>query len=280
MIVGQHAGSLGRIEAESHAMPTSPLHALLDLTGRTAIVTGGSRGLGLQIAEALGEFGARIVLVARKATELETAVAALTAQGIDAAGFPCDLSQPDGVTGLCDWIAGRYPQVDILVNNAGTSWGAPTIDHPLEGWQKVMAINLTGIFLLTQSVAKRWMVPAKRGRIINIASIEGLRGHHPDLVGTIGYNTAKGGLINFTRALAAEWGPVGITVNALAPGYFPSKLTAATLDQHEAQLVAHTPRGELGGPQDLKGAALLFASDASAHISGQVLAIDGGYTAI
>ncbi|AMJ61476.1 SDR family oxidoreductase [Bosea sp. PAMC 26642] len=261
-------------------MSSSPLHDLLDLTGRVAIVTGGSRGLGLQIAEAFGEFGAQVVLVARKAAELETAVATLKAQGTEASAFACDLSHAEGVATLCDWVANRYSRVDILVNNAGTSWGAPTVDHPLEGWQKVMAINLTGIFLLTQAVAKRWMVPAQRGRIVNVASIEGLRGHHPDLVGTIGYNTAKGGLINFTRALAAEWGPLGITVNALAPGYFPSKLTAATLGQHEAQLVAHTPRGRLGGPHDLKGAALLFASDAGAHVNGQILAIDGGFTAI
>lgn len=261
-------------------MPARPLHALLDLSGRVAIVTGGSRGLGLQIAEALGEFGARIVLVARKAAELDAAEQNLKAQGVDAAGFAADLSRPEAIEALRDWVGARYPQVDILVNNAGTSWGAATQDHPLDGWNKVMAINLTGIFLLTQAVAKHWMLPARRGRILNIASIEGLRGHHPDLVGTIGYNTAKGGLVNFTRALAAEWGPHGITVNALAPGYFHSKLTAATLDQHEAQLVAHTPRGELGGSQDLKGAALLLASDASAHISGQILAVDGGYTAI
>jgi NAD(P)-dependent dehydrogenase (short-subunit alcohol dehydrogenase family) len=261
-------------------MTARPLHALFDLSGRVALVTGGSRGLGLQIAEALGEFGARVVLVARKSAELEAAEQSLKAQGIDVAGFAADLSRPEAIEALCDWLGSRYPQVDILVNNAGTSWGAPTQDHPLDGWNKVMAINLTGIFLLTQAVAKRWMLPARRGRILNIASIEGLRGHHPDLVGTIAYNTAKGGLVNFTRALAAEWGPHGITVNALAPGYFHSKLTAATLDQHEAQLVAHTPRGELGGAQDLKGAALLLASDASAHISGQILAVDGGYTAI
>jgi gluconate 5-dehydrogenase len=259
---------------------SNTLHALFDLTGRVAIVTGGSRGLGLQIAEALGEFGARVVIVARKAAELEAAEATLKAQGIDAASFACDLSQPSAITALSEWLASRYDRVDILVNNAGTSWGAPTIDHPLEGWQKVISINLTGIFLLTQAIARDWMVPARSGRILNVASIEGLRGHHPDLVGTIGYNTAKGGLINFTRALAAEWGPLGITVNALAPGYFPSKLTAATLDQHEAAIVERTPRGQLGGPQDLKGAALLFASEASAHINGQVLAIDGGFTAI
>jgi gluconate 5-dehydrogenase len=261
-------------------MTSQILHDLFDLSAQVAVVTGGSRGLGLQIAEALGEFGARVVLVARKPAELAAAEESLRQHGADAASFPCDLSQAGAAGGLCDWIAAHYPQVDILINNAGTSWGAPTIDHPLEGWQKVMAINLTSIFLLTQAVGRRWMVPARRGKIVNIASIEGLRGHHPDLVGTIGYNTAKGGLINFTRALAAEWGPFGITVNALAPGYFPSKLTAVTLDKHEAQLVAGTPRGRLGGPQDLKGAALLFASDASAHINGQILAIDGGFTAI
>jgi len=261
-------------------MASESLHSLFDLTGRVAVVTGGSRGLGLQIAEGLGAFGARVVLVARKAAELNEATSMLQARNIDASGFAADLSGPEGVAELCDWLGRHYPSVDILVNNAGTSWGAPTVDHPLEGWNKVMALNLTGIFLLTQQVARRWMLPAKQGRIVNVASVEGLRGHHPELVGTIGYNAAKGGLISFTRALAGEWGPFGITVNALAPGYFPSKMTAVTLERHEARVIAQTPRGQLGGPRDLMGAALLFASDAGAHISGQVLAIDGGYTAI
>lgn len=259
---------------------TAPLHALFDLGGRVAVVTGGSRGLGLQVAEALGEFGATVVIAARKQDELESAAAALRAAGVTADCHVCDLGAPDGIVAFVDWLAGRHDRVDILVNNAGATWGAATVDHPLAGWRKVIDTNLTGTFLLTQEVGRRWMVPSRRGRIVNIASIEGLLGHDAGMPATIAYNTSKGGLVNFTRALAAEWGGHGITVNALAPGYFHSRMTAATLDTHADFIAARTPRRRLGGPQDLKGAALLFASDAGAHINGQVLAVDGGFTAV
>jgi NAD(P)-dependent dehydrogenase (short-subunit alcohol dehydrogenase family) len=257
-----------------------PLKSLFDLSGQIAIVTGGSRGLGLQIAEALGEYGATVILTARKQNELDEAVAYLTAQGVKADAFAGDFGKAESIALFADWLAGKYDRADILVNNAGTSWGSPAEDHPIEGWNKVMAINLTGPFLLTQALAKRWMIPAGYGRVVNIASVEGLQGHHVSMGGMLAYSTSKGGLVNFTRALAAEWGRYGITVNALAPGYFPSKLTEYILQKIEGFVVENTPMGKLGGANDLKGAALLFASAAGGHISGQVLAIDGGATVI
>jgi NAD(P)-dependent dehydrogenase (short-subunit alcohol dehydrogenase family) len=252
------------------------LRKLFDLSGRVAFVTGGSRGLGLQIAEALGEFGASLVLTARKQDELDAALKHLNAQGVAASALAIDLSKPDAPASAVEAVIARHGRLDILVNNAGTTWGAPAEDHPREAWDKVVALNLTAPFLLSQAAAKRAMIPAGKGRIVNIASVEGLKGHPPEMPGTVGYNATKGGVVNMTRALAAEWGHYGITVNALAPGYFPSKMTEFVLGTFEADLVSRTPRGQLGGPNDLKGAALLLASDASAHVTGQIIAVDGG----
>jgi NAD(P)-dependent dehydrogenase (short-subunit alcohol dehydrogenase family) len=252
------------------------LRKLFDLSGRVALITGGSRGLGLQIAEALGEFGASLVLTARKQDELDAALKHLNAQGIAANAVAIDLSKPDAPASAVEAVVARHGRLDILVNNAGTTWGAPAEDHPREAWDKVVALNLTAPFLLSQAAAKRAMIPAGKGRIVNIASVEGLKGHPPEMPGTVGYNATKGGVVNMTRALAAEWGHYGITVNALAPGYFPSKMTEFVLGTFEADLVSRTPRGQLGGPNDLKGLALLLASDASAHVTGQIIAVDGG----
>jgi gluconate 5-dehydrogenase len=252
------------------------LRKLFDLSGRVALITGGSRGLGLQIAEALGEFGASLVLTARKQDELDAALKHLNARGIAASAVAIDLSKPDAPASAVEAVIARHGRLDILVNNAGTTWGAPAEDHPREAWDKVVALNLTAPFLLSQAAAKRAMIPAGKGRIVNIASVEGLKGHPPEMPGTVGYNATKGGIVNMTRALAAEWGHYGITVNALAPGYFPSKMTEFVLGTFEADLVSRTPRGQLGGPNDLKGAALLLASDASAHVTGQIIAVDGG----
>jgi NAD(P)-dependent dehydrogenase (short-subunit alcohol dehydrogenase family) len=252
------------------------LRKLFDLSGRVALISGGSRGLGLQIAEALGEFGASLVLTARKQDELDAALKHLNARGIAASALAVDLSKPDAPASAVEAVMARHGRLDILVNNAGTTWGAPAEDHPREAWDKVVALNLTAPFLLSQAAAKRAMIPAGKGRIVNIASVEGLKGHPPEMPGTVGYNATKGGVVNMTRALAAEWGHYGITVNALAPGYFPSKMTEFVLGTFEADLVSRTPRGQLGGPNDLKGAALLLASDASAHVTGQIIAVDGG----
>ncbi len=253
---------------------------LLDLTGKIALVTGGSRGLGLQIAEALGEMGARLAITARKAGELEQARAHLAAQRVEALPLACDLSRPEAVEPMVSKALAHYGKVDILVNNAGATWGAPAEEHPLEAWQKLVNLNLTGTFLVTQAVGKRSMIPNRYGRIINVASIAGLRGNPVGMLKTLAYNTTKGGLVNFTRALAGEWGEHNITVNAIAPGFFPSKMTQASLEKLGEKIVEHTPLHRLGDAEDLKGAVVLLASDASRHITGQIIAVDGGSSVV
>ncbi len=259
---------------------TRTVQQLFDLTGKTALVTGGSRGLGLQMAHALGEAGARIMLSSRKAADLEEAVATLQAAGIDARWIAADCAIEADIHRLADETLERMGDIDILVNNAGAAWGAPAEDHPLEAWDKVMNLNVRGYFLLSQRVAKQSMIERRQGRIINLASIAGLGGNPPEMQ-TIAYNTSKGAVINFTRALACEWGRYGITVNALCPGFFPSKMTRGTLDAlGEDKLAAHAPLGRLGDDEDLKGITLLYASDAGKHITGQWLAVDGGVSVL
>ena len=253
------------------------LTKLFDLTGRVAVVTGGSRGLGLQIASALGEFGASLALVARKQADLDAAVEKLNSEGRTAVGFVADLgATPEAGSDLTERVMERFGRIDVLVNNAGATGGAPAEDYPLAGWNKVIDLNVTGLFLLTQAVARSAFLKQGKGAVINVASVEGLQGHHPDRPGTIAYNTAKGAVVNMTRALAAEWGPRNIRVNALAPGFFPSKMTKVLLEKHGDEVLRETPLGKLGGDTDLMGAALLFASDAGGHITGQTLVIDGG----
>lgn len=254
---------------------------LFDMRGRTVLITGGSRGLGLQIAEVLGDYGARIMICARKADELEQATSQLTGRGIDSSWVVADCSRPEGASALVDTALERMDRIDVLVNNAGTSWGAPAEDYPPEAWDKVFNLNVRGLFALTQQVAKRSMIPNGYGRILNIASVAGLRGNPPGSLQTVAYNSAKGAVVNLTRTLAGEWGRYGITVNALAPGFFTSKMTQGVIEQFgEKALVGNTPLKRLGDDQDLKGAALLFASNAGSLITGQILAVDGGYMAV
>jgi NAD(P)-dependent dehydrogenase (short-subunit alcohol dehydrogenase family) len=253
---------------------------LLDLKGRTALVTGGSRGLGLQMAEALGEMGAKVAITARKKEELDEAVSHLENQQIPSQAYVCDLGKRDAIAPMAEEILKRFGKVDILVNNAGATWGAPAEDHPLDAWDKLVNLNLTGAFVLTQIIGKRSMIPARWGRIINIASIAGLMGQDKRIVRTIAYNATKGGLVNLTRALAAEWGEYGITVNAICPGFFPSKMTRATIDTTGELIREWTPTKRLGNDEDLKGLVVLLASEASRHITGQAIAVDGGATVI
>lgn len=259
---------------------TRTVQQLFDLKGKTALVTGGSRGLGLQMAQALGEAGARVMISARKADELEGAVAELQAAGIDARWIAADAAQEADIHRLADETLERMGDVDILVNNAGASWGAPAEDHPTEAWDKVMNLNVRGYFLLSQRLAKKSMIARRSGRIINIASIAGLGGN-PRGMEMIAYNTSKGAVINFTRALACEWGEHNITVNAICPGFFPSKMTRGTLEKlGEDEMASHAPLLRLGDNEDLKGITLLYASDAGKHITGQWLAVDGGVSVI
>ena len=257
----------------------TPVQQLFDLGGQVALVTGGSRGLGLQMAEALGEAGAKIMLTSRKAADLEEAAAHLSERGIDARWIAADASDPAQIQNVVTETMQRLGRIDILVNNAGATWGAPAEDYPLAAWDKVMNLNIRSLFLFAQAVAKASMIPNRRGRIINVASIAGLGGSLE--MKFIAYGTSKGAVVNFTRTLAAEWGPYGITVNALAPGFFPSKMTKGVLAHFGVdKLAAAAPLRRLGDDDDLKGAALLFASAAGKHITGQILAVDGGVSSV
>ena len=259
---------------------TRTIQQLFDLTGKTALVTGGSRGLGLQMAHALGEAGAKVVLSSRKAEDLEHATAELKAAGVEASWIAADCAKYSEITRLAEESLKRLGHIDILVNNAGAAWGAPAEDHPIDAWDKVMNLNVRGYFLLSQVVAKRSMIPRRSGRIINVASIAGLGGN-PEGMTTIAYNTSKGAVVNFTRTLGAEWGKYNITVNAICPGFFPSKMTMGTLKaMGEEKLAAHAPLKRLGDDEDLKGLCLLYASDAGKHITGQWLAVDGGVSVV
>ena len=253
---------------------------LFDLTGKVVLITGGSRGLGLQIAEALGEMGAKLALTARKPDELAQAKEHLQRMQVQVFTLPCDHSKAASIQPVIENIMRHYGQIDVLINNAGTTWGAPAEEHPLEAWEKVMNLNVTGLFLTTQLVGRLSMIPRRYGRIVNIASVAGLLGNDLRIQRSLAYNTSKGAVVNLTRALAAEWGQYNITVNAIAPGFFPSKMTQWILGQIGDAAIAQTPLARLGGEEDLKGLAALFASDASAHITGQIVAVDGGASII
>jgi NAD(P)-dependent dehydrogenase (short-subunit alcohol dehydrogenase family) len=253
--------------------------ALFDLSGRVALVTGGSRGLGLAMAGALGEMGAKVIITARKALELDEALSSLRTRGVEATRVVGDLSQPEEVKALADAAHEAAGQpIDILVNNAGATWGAPAEEHPLQAWTKVIDLNLTGTFLLTQQVAVRSMIPRRYGRIVNIASVAGLQGSQH--LRAIAYHTSKGGLVNFTRALAGEWGQHGITVNAICPGFIPSKMTQGLLDKITPRVIEATPLHQIGEPRDLEGLVVLLSSAAARHITGQAIAVDGGASVV
>ena len=253
---------------------------LFNLQGRVALVTGGSRGLGFQMAEALGEMGAEVIITARKEHELEQACSSLKIKKIDVSPIVSDLQDIDKINDLVDGIVKEHEKIDILVNNAGTAWGSPAEDHPIDAWEKVLHLNLTAMFALSQSVGKKTMIKRQSGKIINIASIAGLVGTDPDFMPTIAYNSSKGGVVNFTRSLAAEWAKYNINVNAIAPGVFPSKMSSGMIDRAENYILKQTPLNRLGSDFDLKGLCVLLASEASNYITGQTVAVDGGFSAI
>ncbi|MGH8314898.1 MAG: SDR family oxidoreductase [Steroidobacterales bacterium] len=247
---------------------------LFDLSGRIALVTGGSRGLGLQIATALGEMGARVAITARKPDALQEAAAHLARLGIEAQTIAADLADLSAIPGLVEQVTGRLGDIDVLVNNAGTTWGAPAESHPADAWRKVMTLNVDAMFFLSQEVARRSLIPRRRGKVINMASIAGLSGGLG--MTTVAYNTSKAAIIHCTRTLAAEWGKYNINVNALCPGFFPSKMSRGVLERIEPAILARTPLQRLGGEDDLKGAVVFLASEASRHVTGQYVAVDGG----
>jgi NAD(P)-dependent dehydrogenase (short-subunit alcohol dehydrogenase family) len=253
---------------------------MFELGGRVALVTGGSRGLGLQIAKALGEMGAKIAITARKQAELDTAVAELAVAGIEAKAWACDIGKREAIAPAAEAILAHYGNIDILVNNAGANWAAPAETLPLDAWDKLVAVNLSGAFVLAQIVANRSMIPAKWGRIINVASVNGLQANDPRIVKVAGYVATKHGLVGLTRQLAAEWGVHGITVNAICPGFFVTRMTRTMLDSTGQLVLEATPTQRLGGDEDLKGLAVLLASEASRHITGQAIAVDGGASVV
>ena len=251
---------------------------LFDLSGKTAIVTGGGSGIGRQMAGALAELGANLVLCARKVERCEDAAAELAKLGPRTLALQCDVRKPDDVRSVVERTVEKLGGVDVLVNNAGAAWGAPAEDTPLEGWQKVVDVNLTGVFLFSQA-AGRVMIERDGGSIVNIASVAGLRGSPPGTMDAIAYNASKGGVISFTRDLAHKWAQYGIRDNSIAPGWFPSDMTKVLLERHGAEFLKSIPLRRFGGPDDLKGAIAFLASPASAFVTGQTLVVDGGQSA-
>jgi NAD(P)-dependent dehydrogenase (short-subunit alcohol dehydrogenase family) len=250
---------------------------LFDLTGRVAIVTGGSIGLGRQMAEGLAEMGANLVLCARKAERAHQAAAELQQLGIKAISLACDVKNQTSVNDVVDATFSQFGRIDILINNAGISWGAPAEEMPLEDWNKVIETNLTGTFLCAQAVGKV-MIRQGRGKIINIASTAGLGGAPPELP-AIGYHASKGGVISFTKDLACKWAEHNIQVNAIAPGWFPTHMSNRILERYKELFLSHIPLRRFGNEHDLKGAAVFLASDASNYVTGHVLVVDGGQSA-
>ncbi|MCF8889388.1 SDR family oxidoreductase [Priestia megaterium] len=252
---------------------------LFDLTGKTAIITGGGRGLGEQMAEGLAEAGANIVLCSRKKEACQQVADRLARLDVKTLALTCDISQPEDIKNVVHQTIETFGRIDILINNSGATWGAPVEEMPLEAWQKVMNINVTGTFLMSQEAGKE-MIKQKAGKIINIASIAGLGGTDPQYMNTIGYNTSKGAVITFTKDLAVKWGQHNIQVNAIAPGFFPTKMSGAIMEQGKDYFLSQTPLKRFGSEADLKGAAVFLASAASNYITGDVLTVDGGVHAM
>lgn len=257
----------------------SDLKRLFDLSGHVALVTGGSRGLGLEVAEGLAEAGASLMLLARRDQWLGPAVDAMRKRGFTCEGALCDVSRPEDVNAATEKTLAAYGKIDILVNNAGITWGAPAEDMPFEKWRAVLEVNLTGAFLFSQACGRE-MIRRRYGRIINIASIAGLKSAMPNGIHYAGYASSKAGLLGLTRELAAQWAPHNIRVNAIAPGFFPSRLTEKVLEAARSYIESGIPMGRIGCPGELKGVAVFLAAPASNYITGQTIVVDGGATIV
>ncbi|MDF2858596.1 MAG: short-chain dehydrogenase/reductase family protein [Neobacillus sp.] len=252
---------------------------LFDLTGKVAIVTGGGRGLGQQIAEGFAEAGANVVVCSRKLEACVEVSEGLKKLGVDSLALKCDVTNPEDVNHVVKETLEKFGRIDILVNNSGATWGALVEEMPLEAWKKVVDVNVTGTFIMTQAVGKV-MLEQKSGKIINIASVAGLKGSNPKYMNTIGYNTSKGAVITFTKDLAVKWGPSGIYVNAIAPGFFPTKMSKGLLEQGGSAILEGTPLRKYGSDSDIKGVALFLAAPASDFVTGDILVVDGGANAM
>ena len=262
-----------KTEARSSALD------LFRLDGKTAIVTGGGRGLGQYMAEALSDAGASIMFCSRKKEACEEIRQEIEHRGRRALAMGCDVTDPEQVSAVVEETINAFGAVDILVNNSGATWGAPTLEMPLEAFEKVVDVNVRGTFLMSQAVLKKMVERGAGGRIINISSVAGLVGGHPDYMQTIGYNSSKGAVISMTRDLATSFSREGINVNAIAPGWFPTKMSRGLISEHEEKMLEGIPLGRFGEPDDIKGVILLLASPAGAYITGQTIVVDGGHTA-
>jgi NAD(P)-dependent dehydrogenase (short-subunit alcohol dehydrogenase family) len=254
------------------------IQELFSLKGKTAIITGGGRGLGQQIAVAYAEAGANVVVCSRNFDACKKFTESLNEKGVRSLALKCDVSNPDEIQLVVDKTLKEFGRIDILVNNSGTSWGAPALEMPEDKWDKVMDINLKAVFLFSQTVGKI-MVEQKSGKIINIASIAGIGGQDPLVMDAIGYAASKGAVITLTKDLAVKLAPHNVHVNAIAPGFFPTKMAKAILDHSGEKILERTPAGRFGSDEDMKGPALFLASEASNYVYGHVLVVDGGTTA-
>ncbi|WP_420126801.1 SDR family oxidoreductase [Longimicrobium sp.] len=253
---------------------------LFDLTGRVALVTGGGRGLGEQIARGLAQAGAAVAVASRSEEACAEVARELTDEyGARTLALRMDVSSEDDVRAAVERVEAELGPIDLLVNNSGTSWGAPAAEMPVEAWRKVMEVNATGAFLCSREVGKRLIERGEPGAILNVASIAGLAGTAPEVLDAVGYSASKGAIIAFTRDLAIKWARYGIRVNAVAPGFFPTKMTKVVLERAEKLVARSVPLGRTGGEDELMGVALFLLSPASGYVTGQVLAVDGGLMA-
>jgi NAD(P)-dependent dehydrogenase (short-subunit alcohol dehydrogenase family) len=252
---------------------------LFDLSGKTAIVTGGGSGIGRQMAGALAELGANVVVCARNIERCEQAATELAELGVRTLAVRCDVREPDEIRALVERTVSELGGVDVLVNDAGTAWGAPAEDTPLHGWQKVIDVNLTGLFLVSQAAARRMIEQGRGGAIVNIASVAALHGSPPGAMDAVAYSASKGGVVALTRDLACKWARYGIRVNSIAPGWFPTEMSQVMLDHFGDAFLTRIPLARFGGPDDLKGAVAFLASPAGAYVTGHTLVVDGGQSA-
>ena len=251
---------------------------LFDLSGKVAVVTGGSRGLGKEMAVGLGEAGAKVVINARREQWLTEAHKDLTKQGIECLALQVDISKEEDIKKLTEETIKKWGKIDILVNNAGATWGAPPEDMPIDKWNSVLGVNATGTLMCCQVIGKE-MMKAGSGSIINISSTTGLLAVDPRVMQAIGYQATKAAINIITKQLAVEWANHNIRVNAIAPYFFQTRLVDALIKEHEKEMIEHVPMGRLGEDKELKGLVVFLASEASSYITGQVIVIDGGFTA-
>ncbi len=250
---------------------------LFDLRGTVALVTGGSRGLGYAMATGLAEAGAAVVIAARRPEWLAPAVDVMRSQGFVCLGVTCDVTRSDDIESCVARAIAEFGKIDILINDAGISWAAPAEDMPMDKWRAVLDVNATGTFAMSQAVG-RHMISRRRGRIINVSSTAGLRASRPEVLSAVGYHASKGAVIAMTMDLASHWAPYGITVNAIAPGYFPTRLSEGVIARGQEAILHGVPLARFGHTDDIKGVAVFLASAASSYMTGQVLVVDGGAT--